>query len=639
MNLKKNSNYTSAISVLILLLFIIGCSVENRHKYLVMFFDGVDQIVVADPSLSRDSLIRDASVKRDNLMQKVRPDAYTHKPYKERQCGNCHKQDEHATVKNLPELLAPLPNLCFKCHTDFRQTNKYVHGPVASGGCLKCHNQHFSSYPKLLTREGQQVCTMCHTPSDVFRNKFHRNIEDAACTTCHNPHGSDRRYLLKESIAKFGGMDMDGAFAARHLNGQLYIQKPGDVGAGVAVDVLDDKDRVVSTTYTDSTGNFVLKNVHPNNDYNFRFHIDSPSARLNVYDNAHNLLTIIDRGRKGKYNFDKETYDRIHRTSDTKLAAQSTNESKEALAKKQPATQQPTPAQPEKIAPATDTSNAVAAQEPPKEQPAQAEPPKDTTATAQPTAVAGNEQVAKPVDLGGSVSIVNNQDFANVKLSGKTFHFVKGTVVCVLDNTGGVVAIAKVDGNGNFVMDKPTDGQDTSVYSQIIFLNSNTNDADKIRSSFPVGSNMTVGGIEGGPVTRLDKLRNDQGERTEALLTVVFYQYKSAELTDAGLDELDRVITFLDNNPDINVNLNAYTDSRGSSASNKKLSERRAKSVKDYLVSQGIEATRIQATGLGETNLLNKCADGVPCTEAEHAQNRRVEIFITEKTASGAKNK
>jgi predicted CXXCH cytochrome family protein len=641
---RKNSNLTYTISVLILLLFI-GCSVEKQHKYLVMFFDGVDNVVVAGPTISRDSLSRDAMAKRDNLMQKIRPDKYTHKPYKERQCLNCHKQDERATVKNLPELLAPLPDLCFKCHKDFRQTYKYVHGPVAAGGCLKCHNQHYSSYPKLLTREGQQICTTCHLPSDVFKNRFHRNIEDVECTTCHNPHGSDRRYMLRESIAKFGGLDMAGKFAARRLSGQIYIKSPGDLGAGIPVDILDEKNQVVATTQTDSTGRFSLENMHPNNDYSFKFHLDSPSARINVYDNSRNLLTVIDRGRKGRYNFDKDTYERTHRLADGKAAAQLAAET--AVAKTEPEAptapkQEPTPSE-------ADTSKPIAAAEPtPAPEPVSAATttptapadtvtPATTTAVTEPTPTATTTEppTAKLPDLGGAVSVTNYQDVANVKLSGKTFHFTKGTVVCVLDDFGGVVAIAKVDGSGNFVMDKPNAGEDTSVYSQIIFLNSNTNNTEGLKKPFRSGPAMSVGGIEGGPVARIDKLNNGQGEKNEALLTVVYYQYRSSELTDAGLDELDKVITFLDNNPDVSVNLNAYTDSRGSAGFNQKLSDKRAKAVRDYLVSQGIEASRVTAKGYGENNLVNKCADGVPCSDAEHAQNRRVEIFITDNSAGG----
>ena len=130
---------------------------------------------------------------------------------------------------------------------------------------------------------------------------------------------------------------------------------------------------------------------------------------------------------------------------------------------------------------------------------------------------------------------------------------------------------------------------------------------------------------------KIDNLKTLPPPTFESLLSVVYYSYGSSELSEKGLDELDRVITFLDNNPDVGVKVNAYTDARGSTAGNQKLSERRAKAVMTYLVSQGIDKNRIITNGFGESNPVNKCTDGVPCTEAEHAQNRRVEILISDK--------
>jgi len=59
-----------------------------------------------------------------------------------------------------------------------------------------------------------------------------------------------------------------------------------------------------------------------------------------------------------------------------------------------------------------------------------------------------------------------------------------------------------------------------------------------------------------------------------------------------------------------------------------KLTERRGQSVMDYLVGKGIDASRIKITAYGETKLTNRCSDGVKCSEAEHAANRRAEAKI-----------
>jgi outer membrane protein OmpA-like peptidoglycan-associated protein len=76
------------------------------------------------------------------------------------------------------------------------------------------------------------------------------------------------------------------------------------------------------------------------------------------------------------------------------------------------------------------------------------------------------------------------------------------------------------------------------------------------------------------------------------------------------------------------IELRSHTDSRASAAYNLNLSDHRAKSAAAYLYSKGIARGRIIGKGYGETKLINKCADGVPCTEAEHQVNRRTEFKI-----------
>jgi outer membrane protein OmpA-like peptidoglycan-associated protein len=79
---------------------------------------------------------------------------------------------------------------------------------------------------------------------------------------------------------------------------------------------------------------------------------------------------------------------------------------------------------------------------------------------------------------------------------------------------------------------------------------------------------------------------------------------------------------------DLTLELSSHTDCRGSNAYNQELSQRRAQSCVDYIIAAGITKDRILAVGHGETLLVNQCADGVPCTEAEHQMNRRTELRI-----------
>ena len=81
-------------------------------------------------------------------------------------------------------------------------------------------------------------------------------------------------------------------------------------------------------------------------------------------------------------------------------------------------------------------------------------------------------------------------------------------------------------------------------------------------------------------------------------------------------------------NSGVKVELGSHTDSRASAAYNQTLSQNRANASVNYIVSQGIERSRITGKGYGETKLLNKCADGVSCSEEQHAINRRTEMKV-----------
>lgn len=80
--------------------------------------------------------------------------------------------------------------------------------------------------------------------------------------------------------------------------------------------------------------------------------------------------------------------------------------------------------------------------------------------------------------------------------------------------------------------------------------------------------------------------------------------------------------------PKMKIDIRSHTDSRASHKYNDQLSDRRAKSTLQWLIDQGIDASRLTAKGYGERQLVNQCADGVKCTEEEHQENRRSEFVI-----------
>ncbi|MFC3196207.1 OmpA family protein [Parapedobacter deserti] len=108
----------------------------------------------------------------------------------------------------------------------------------------------------------------------------------------------------------------------------------------------------------------------------------------------------------------------------------------------------------------------------------------------------------------------------------------------------------------------------------------------------------------------------------------IYYDFDKHNIRPDAAAVLDELVRTLRDNPTLKIELSSHTDSRGSHAYNEGLSQRRAQSAVDYLVSRGIARERMVAKGYGETRLVNHCADGVPCSREEHQANRRTEITV-----------
>ncbi len=107
----------------------------------------------------------------------------------------------------------------------------------------------------------------------------------------------------------------------------------------------------------------------------------------------------------------------------------------------------------------------------------------------------------------------------------------------------------------------------------------------------------------------------------------------SATLTPAAKAEIDaKLLPVLKTG--VSVEIASHTDARGSKDSNQVLSERRAQAVTNYLISKGINSSKIVSNGYGESRLINRCADGVSCTEREHLANRRTQFRVLDQSGN-----
>ena len=110
----------------------------------------------------------------------------------------------------------------------------------------------------------------------------------------------------------------------------------------------------------------------------------------------------------------------------------------------------------------------------------------------------------------------------------------------------------------------------------------------------------------------------------------IFYDFDKSEIRPDAFEPLNKLAKRLKDNPKITIELSSHTDSRGTDTYNQDLSFKRAKSAKKYLESKGVKPNRIKVKGYGETKPVNKCVDGVPCTDDEYQANRRTEFKVIE---------
>ena len=149
--------------------------------------DGVNRIEVAQEG----KLLWEGEVFRgESLLGGYERTSSGHRTGDRAQCLDCHvsKDEVRSGVERAP-------TLCYGCH-DRIDEKRYVHGPLAVGDCLACHDPHGGYGAAHLRREQALLCGNCHAARDTSAT-IACNARGKGCVDCHDPHQSDTRYLLK----------------------------------------------------------------------------------------------------------------------------------------------------------------------------------------------------------------------------------------------------------------------------------------------------------------------------------------------------------------------------------------------------------------------------------------------------------
>ncbi|MEK6615690.1 MAG: OmpA family protein, partial [Bacteroidota bacterium] len=223
--------------------------------------------------------------------------------------------------------------------------------------------------------------------------------------------------------------------------------------------------------------------------------------------------------------------------------------------------------------------------------------------------------------------------------------------ISLVDDAGNVVRTSTTDASGNFkFVNLPADKNymvrlqenDLSLSSKDVFLADakgrivatlKSASGKYFRYSFLPMDEQSLSTIYfDDPWLKVAKMqseaRKDSLTNTMTIIENVYYEYQKFDLLPQTIITLNKVIDVMKANPDITIDLISHTDSRGTDEFNMKLSEKRAQTAVDYIIAKGIDKKRLLAKGMGETQLINKCKDGVDCPEEEHAQNRRSEFKV-----------
>jgi len=140
------------------------------------------------------------------------------------------------------------------------------------------------------------------------------------------------------------------------------------------------------------------------------------------------------------------------------------------------------------------------------------------------------------------------------------------------------------------------------------------------------GGNTTTGN------NRTNNTSNNNGQTQESLNIIenIYYDYQKWDILPPAARVLDKVVSVMKSDQFITIELDSYTDPRGSDEFNMELSQKRADAAVDYIAAHGIDRRRLKGVGFGKTHLLNNCGDpGVTCSEDQLAINRRTEFRVS----------
>lgn len=203
----------------------------------------------------------------------------------------------------------------------------------------------------------------------------------------------------------------------------------------------------------------------------------------------------------------------------------------------------------------------------------------------------------------------------------ETKEILANAKVAIYDNSHDLIANTITDSSGRFKVDLQNKLVKGNLYARAD--KENYESKEIIVSSKDVKSDIIIGLVN--PIKVIGS-----GSDLAIMLNIkdIKFDLDKFNIRPDAEVELQKVLQVLNQFPEIKIAIGSHTDARHTNSYNLILSQKRANSTRAYLISKGISSERLTAKGYGETKLINKCSNGVECTEEEHQVNRRSEFVV-----------
>ena len=189
----RTLSFLAGSGLAVMFLLLASCDEVERHKALTFFFDGVPPLRTETPQ-ARTSGLKD-NRGADKALAKA---WHIHEPVKN--CTLCHGVQRRAGSARKIQLVAEVPQLCYTCHKEYSALETWVHGPVATGNCLLCHEPHKTQNEFLLRKPVPELCYQCHEEQAIRLIEKHAEESYRRCIDCHEGHAGTTRSLLRQTF-------------------------------------------------------------------------------------------------------------------------------------------------------------------------------------------------------------------------------------------------------------------------------------------------------------------------------------------------------------------------------------------------------------------------------------------------------